>query len=409
MRHLSLILIILILGVFVNDFQINGQQITLRHGVKWGIDTAQRELQGEGPGGEGGDMNNGPDGDNKDNGPEDGNNKDNGPEEGNNEGDNKDNGPEDGNNEGDNKDNGPEDGNNEGDNKDNGPEDGNNEGDNKDNGPEDGDNKDEPEEPENPDDCGPDHHHCAPTPLPSPYQAHPNFNVPTPRPTPAPGSSGSGSSDSAGLFKSQDYAQDAEIGMALGTGLAVCALLFGAAYVAYKAKTHVTVARRIREHMYGNGHSSDDPSVIEIALAMLEGGDFRGQQRRGHAFDASMHSTDGLTDSYDNKVAFGTAMDVSLRDSQRGPAYGQSNEPSRYMPSTSKFPVPSPPPGARMGSSSHGMNVSGHGGVGMGASRHGYDSAENPVPAGFGTVRKTKVPPISPSTTSGFERPPADI
>ena len=72
-------------------------------------------------------------------------------------------------------------------------------------------------------------------------------------------------------------------------------------------------------------------SVLEVALAMLEGGDEKPPRRN---FDASGHSQDGLTDSYNNRVPFGTAIDVSLRDSQRGASS------ANYYP---QYPSPQPP------------------------------------------------------------------
>jgi len=176
----------------------------------------------------------------------------------------------------------------EGGHEDGGHEDGGHEDGNHDN--EGGDNHEEPD-----DGHDEDHHDCPPdrpcnptlaptrmpTPPPSPLEANPAWKPPTTAPTPA--------APTSSLFSNANYQQDAEIGLALGVALVVAGGVFGLFYV---------VVRAFR----GN---KDDGGV-----AMTHFG-------RRSMFDTSAHSNDAV-DSYNNRVPFGTAIDVSMRDSQRG-------------------------------------------------------------------------------------------
>lgn len=237
--------------------------------------TKHRYLQGGHEGGEGG-----PEGD--EGGHENGG--DNGQE--NNEGD----GHEEGG------DNGHE--NNEGDGHDNeGPEDGpdNNEGDEHDNeGPDEGNHNCPPDRPCNPT-LAPT---VFPTPPPSPIEANPSWKPPTASPTVSPPTA------PTGLFSNANYQQDAEIGLALGVALVVVGGVFGLFYA---------ISRAFR------GDRDKDTGI-----GMTHFGTKRSM------FDSSAHSSDGgaAVDSYNNRVPFGTAIDVSMRDSQRG--YGSEYGGSQH-------------------------------------------------------------------------------
>jgi hypothetical protein len=125
-----------------------------------------------------------------------------------------------------------------------------------------------------------------PTPAPTPYQANPNYLRPTAKPTSTFGSS----SESSGLVSNTNLAQDAEIGFVIGVGVVVAALFFGIALVAYRAKVHVGVARRVRNYLH-NRDGGEGMSVLEVALAMLEGGDEKPPRRN---FDVSSPSPPSL-------------------------------------------------------------------------------------------------------------------
>lgn len=50
--------------------------------------------------------------------------------------------------------------------------------------------------------------------------------------------------------------------------------IIGVALIAYRAKVHVGVARRVRNYLH-NRDGGENMSVLEVALAMLEGSETR--------------------------------------------------------------------------------------------------------------------------------------